>query len=344
MDEGEFGLVSSSANNVIAPGDVLAAMDSGADRYLADNVAANTKLSYEGDWKVWRQYCAQLGVPDTSNTRGALVGFVLWLQQKPSDGGTRTAQAPSTIDRRLAGVVVGLTRLGCEPSTEAKQAARAALTVYRKRLTESAERIGRGKAAAVKVGHLHRIAAACPDSLAGARDRALILVGFRIAARSAELANLLAADVEDVDDRGMVVTVRFGKTGGRRVPIPFARHEDVCPVRAWQAWRSAADHPAGLAFAQITKGDRIRSDADGTPLPLGPRGVRGVIDRAAQRAGIDLHLTGHSLRSGFATEARRAGYDRKTISTITGHTPTSAVLEGYFREVDEWTEAPDDIL
>jgi integrase len=61
-------------------------------------------------------------------------------------------------------------------------------------------------------------------------------------------------------------------------------------------------------------------------------------------AGVPIRLTGHSLRAGLATEARRARHDRKTISSITGHSPTSATLEGYFREIDEWRDAPGDIL
>lgn len=334
------------------PDDVLAALDIGADRYLAENQKTNTKRSYDGDWAAWQQYCAQLGIPATSNTRGALVGFVVWLQNKPPSprdlahdpAAQPRPQAPSTIDRRLAGVVVKLSELGAEPLRDTKKKAREALDTYRRQLTEAAITLGRGRAPAAKIDHLRLIAEKTPPTLAGRRDLALILVGFRFASRSSEIANLLLSDIEDAGEKGIVITVRFGKTGGRRVPIPRGQRKDICPVTAWRAWRHEALYDHGPALAQIAKNDKLRLDETGVPLPLGPKGVREVIDRAAKRAGVELHLTGHSLRSGLATEARRSGHDSKTISGITGHSANSAVMASYFREVDEWVEAPDNIL
>jgi integrase len=351
MDESR-DLVPTHPDTVTTPADVLAALDAAAVHYLAENRETNTRRAYDTDWRVWQHYCTTLGIDETANTIGALVGFIKWLQDKPPtaeelaldpDAQPRP-QAPSTIDRRLAGVVVTLTDLGHEPPGAAKKAARQALSVYRKQLTKDSTTLGRGRAPAATVGHLHRITAACPDTLAGHRDRVLVLVGFRVASRSAEIAGLLLQDIEDVGTQGIVVTIRFGKTGGRRVPIPPARDPDVCPVLAWRAWRDRAGYSVGPAFPQIDKMDQIRRDEHAVPLPLGPGGVRGVIGRAARRAGVTEHLTGHSLRAGFATEARRRKHDAKTISAVTGHAPNSAVLHQYFRAVDEWEEAPDDIL
>jgi integrase len=333
-------------------GSTLAALEAAAEQHIADTIEDNTRRAYASAWRVWQQYCRQLGIPETSNTRGALVGFVVWLQDKPptdeelrlNPDAPNKPQAPATIDARLAGAVVGLSRLGHEPDRQARQDARQALTAYRKRLAKERVKLGRGKAPAAKVEHLRNIGAAAPDTLAGRRDRALALVGFRFASRSAELACLAMSDIEDVGAKGIVVNVPFGKTGGRRVPIPMAKDPAICPVVAWREWCDAANYTDGPAFAQISKADRLRRDQNGRPLPLGPRGIREVIARAGKRAGVDVHLTGHSLRAGLATEARRAGHDNKTISDITGHTPTSAVLYGYFREVDEWNGAPDDIL
>lgn len=332
--------------------DVLAALDAVADRYRSENQKTNTERSYDSDWAVWQQYCALLGIPETSNTRGALVGFVLWLQNKPPSSrelarnpdAQPRPQAPSTVDRRLAGVIVRLNELGAEPDRDTKKEARGALDIYRRKLTEAAITLGRGRAPAAKLDHLRLIAEKTPPTLAGRRDLALILVGFRFASRSSEIANLLLTDIEDAGEKGIVVNVRFGKTGGRRVPIPRGQRKEICPVTAWRAWRHEAPYAHGPAFAQIAKNDRLRLDENGVPLPLGPKAVREVIDRATKRAGVELHLTGHSLRSGLATEARRAGHDSKTISDITGHNPNSPVMASYFREVDEWVEAPDNIL
>lgn len=62
------------------------------------------------------------------------------------------------------------------------------------------------------------MSAACPGTLGGIRDRALVLLGFAIAARRAELAGLSVRDVVD-DPGGLVVRVAVTKTApgsGRR--------------------------------------------------------------------------------------------------------------------------------
>jgi len=63
-----------------------------------------------------------------------------------------------------------------------------------------------------------------PDSLPGTRDRALLLVGFAVAFRRAELGGLDAADVVATRD-GLVATIRRAKTAqegqGRTVGPPY---------------------------------------------------------------------------------------------------------------------------
>lgn len=332
--------------------DVTDLLDAGADQYLADNRNRNTARGYESDWRTWQHYCGDVGIPETSNSRGALVGFVLWMENKPPSprdldadpNAPHRPQAPNTIDRRLASVMIGLSSRGVEPDRATRRAARQALDVYRRRLAKEAITVGRGKAVPVTPEHLRAISQACPPTLAGIRDRAVVLIGFRMASRSHELGDLKMVDIKDVQGHGIVVEVRVGKTGSRRIPMPPARDESLCPVTAWRAWRAVATWDEGPAFAQIDKSDRVRRDKGELPLPVGPRAIRRIIARARMRAGVDVHLTGHSLRAGFATEARRAGHDAKTISDITGHSPTSKVLYEYFRTVDEWREAPKDIV
>jgi integrase len=60
--------------------------------------------------------------------------------------------------------------------------------------------------------------------------------------------------------------------------------------------------------------------------------------RAAERAGLAVRVTGHSLRAGLATEAHRAGHDVRTISAQTGHAPNSASLYAYLRVADRWSD------
>ncbi|WP_189491698.1 tyrosine-type recombinase/integrase [Streptomyces antnestii] len=69
-----------------------------------------------------------------------------------------------------------------------------------------------------------------------------------------------------------------------------------------------------------------------------PQRAGDVITPACLRAGIEDLFTGHSVRSGMATEARRAGKDPKAIAQITGHKPNSSVLHAYMQIVDQWDE------
>ncbi|MEV4950160.1 hypothetical protein [Streptomyces sp. NPDC053755] len=95
--------------------------------------------------------------------------------------------------------------------------------------------------------------------------------------------------------------------------------------------------------AQITDPERhaFRSiHASGAVQPKGiTRGrVGDIITAAGARARIPVLFTGHSVRSGMATEARRAKKDPNAIAQITGHMPNSSVLHGYMQIVDRWDE------
>ncbi|MFD4757436.1 hypothetical protein ACFWOJ_00665 [Streptomyces sp. NPDC058439] len=99
---------------------------------------------------------------------------------------------------------------------------------------------------------------ACPDGLAGARDKPLILTGFHYASHAQDPAGLLAGDVT-VHPRGLVVSVLTGKTkhSVRDAKIRYQQDPEICPVRAWTAYRerltteaaprwSAPDAPVGI--------------------------------------------------------------------------------------------------
>jgi integrase len=305
----------------------LAALDAAGATYAAEQLPASTRRAHESDWRAWTTYTAALEIPDTSATVGALVGYVAFLE--------RAGRAPNTIDRRLAGAVVGLRAHGAEPSREAIKAARTALNGYRRRLAEEGTALGRGQAPALSVQHLRRISLACPPTRAGVRDRAVVLIAFAIAGRRSEVAALRLDDIA-LDEQGLVVRVRFGKTAGsaREVAVPYGSHPGTCPVRAWLAWRDV------LAEAGITEGAAFRRvDRHGRILGgLAGQSVGTIITAAADRAELDVHFTGHSARAGLATEARRAGHDATTVAKQGGWAENSRALGGYFRIVDRWSD------
>ncbi|MEV6312598.1 site-specific integrase [Streptomyces sp. NPDC051840] len=306
----------------------LTALDEASDRHAQDHRPDNTRRSYASDWKTWTSFCETLRIPPTAVTRGTLRAYVdfLWNREK---------RAYSTIDRKLAGLAVNLrTNHGIVVDPGATRSARELLKDYRREAREAKEpERGRGKAPAMRLSAVQTIVAKCSDDIFGIRDRAMLLLGFAIAARRAELAGLRLRDItEDPDGNGLLVEVRVSKTEPRTVPVPYGTNALTCPVRAWQAWARSA----GITDPDLHAFRRIHHTGAVQPHGLTPQRAGDLITAAGLRAGFEELFTGHSVRSGMATEARRAGKDPKAIAAVTGHRPNSSVLHGYMQIVDRW--------
>jgi integrase len=102
---------------------------------------------------------------------------------------------------------------------------------------------------------IRAMVAATNAGIIGARDRALILLGFAGAFRRSELVGLDASDCTFGKD-GLTITLRTSKTdqegAGRRIGIPFGSNPETCPVRTMQAW---------IVVAGITEGPVLRAAA-----------------------------------------------------------------------------------
>lgn len=162
-------------------------------------------------------------------------------------------------------------------------------------------------------------------TLTDKRDKALLLCGFAGAFRRSELVGLRVSDLtEEKTPEGrpvFVVTVRHSKTDqegrGMNKAIFAARPREkrFCPVAALREWIAAA----GLAgddplFPRIRKGGQLDKAA-----PLGGDSVALIIKKRAAAAGVELELSGHSLRRGFVTSAIAAGASERSIMNQTGH-------------------------
>lgn len=159
-----------------------------------------------------------------------------------------------------------------------------------------------------------------------------MLLGFAIGARRSDLAALDIGDIE-ISDEGLVVNVRYGKTGARSPAVPRGTHPRTCPVRAVLAWLGELAEIAILTGPLFRAIDRHGNLGD---RRLSPRAIGEIITRTGELADLDIHVTGHSLRSGMATAARRAGHDAKTIATQGGWNPNSAALFGYMHIADQF--------
>jgi site-specific recombinase XerD len=182
------------------------------------------------------------------------------------------------------------------------------------------------QAAAITVPMLRELVCT-GDDLNSTRDRALLLLGFAAALRRSELVALDVSDVVECDD-GLVVTVRRSKTdqqgNGRQIPVPFGSDRNTCPVRAFRAWLAASGITAGPLFVSV-KYRRC------TGTRLGGRDVARIVKRACVAACLPTaNMSGHSLRSGLATAAAKAGKSMASIQATTGH-KSVAMVSRYIR-------------
>jgi integrase len=182
---------------------------------------------------------------------------------------------------------------------------------------------------------LRALVAGLDDGRKGRRDRALLLLGFAGFLRRSELVALDVGDVVEVPE-GLEVLVRRSQTDqrgeGAVLPIPWGGHEATCPVRAWRAWLAAAGIGDGPAFRAV---DRHGNVGGGR---LSDRTVARVVKHAAERARLDpAQFSGHSLRSGLAVAAAKAGVDEELIAEQ-GRWKSPTVVRGYVRRGELWRE------
>jgi site-specific recombinase XerD len=169
------------------------------------------------------------------------------------------------------------------------------------------------------------------------RDRALILLGFAGAMRRSEL---VALDVGDVTETavGLRIQMRRSKTDqqgrGDTIGIMCGSDPRTCPVRSWRAWLDAAGIDSGPAFRRRGRHGQV------TEHRLSADYVLRIVKERAAAAGFARELFGaHSLRSGFATTAFRAGVAERRIM-VQGRWTTTKSMHGYIQEGELFVDNP----
>ena len=280
--------------------------------YAAAAQAPNTTKAYESDWRQFERW-AQEHALDPMPAGPATCGLYL------------TALA-------LRGLKVSTIRRRAAAITRAHRQASHPSPVWDPRVLTLLEGIARthGAPAAKKVALLRDPLLELVDRIdattsSGLRDRALLLVGFALGLRRSEL---VAISVEDLSPHHDGVTVRLAasKTDqtavGHSFLLAYAQSPNPCPVRSLRAWIDHAGLTTGPIARRVTRTGKASS-------PLSAQSIALIIKRRARAAGLDPRdFAGHSLRSGFSTQAARDGYLPAQIADITRH-KDRRTLDGY---------------
>ena len=174
------------------------------------------------------------------------------------------------------------------------------------------------------------------QDIRGARDKALLLMGFAGAFRRSELVAIRVEDIRLVAE-GLVIRLRRGKTdqggAGRDIAIPYMRGS-CCPVKAVVAWLAKSGITSGTLFRRVDRYGHI------TGAGLTPQSVALIVKERAEAIGLDSqHISGHSLRAGFVTSASKSGASSWKIRQQTGH-QSDAGMQRYIRDTQLFTDNP----
>ncbi len=330
----------------VIDGTILRAGSARSSRTSGEPEAPSTLAGRARYWALFEKFCSEYGGADEDGQR--LPG----LRSLPAAPDTVTefvgylahrGYAPATIQGCLS-IVRAKHRIAGEPVPDGVQAA-AAVRGYRAELEATGWRPRRS--APARTRELEQLVEVCdPATAQGLRDRALVLLGYSIAATRSVLTRLDVTDLRKVDDRHhevrafhggrreprVVLVPHWGTPTGNRCPDP------LCPLCATFAWLGRLAAAGGPLFRPIDKSGNIAGItpiAGGHDERLSLAAINHIFQRLRRRADLPPDVTPHSLRAGFAVEAMESGANERDVRRHGGWVPHSTAFTVFSKELLE---------
>lgn len=180
---------------------------------------------------------------------------------------------------------------------------------------------------------------ACPDTLIGNRDAAIVAVGFAGALRRSEICNLTVEDVEflDLEESGegrMFLTIRQSKTDqhGKGQRVAILDGGGIQPIHRLRLWLERSGITRGPLFQTMKRGGHLRGKQ------MHHSDIPRIVKHYAALIGLDpTNIAGHSLRAGFVTSAAVHHARLDKIMAVTRHTNPATVMR-YIRDADAFAD------
>lgn len=291
-----------------------------SDLLEADTRRESTRLAYASDVRAWELWATENGVADPAGRPAHPIWIGAWVASMAN-----TESALATIKRRVVGLGADHNARGyADPTTHPL-------------VTEALDKLAKTNTRRQKQAHalsredVARIISSLDQTqLAGARNAAMILLGWSCALRVGELANLNLEDLAIADDR---ITVRIigGKSRSRDNADYVSACCDpnglLCPIIAVRNWIDLAGITGGAMFRGLTKHQTLRGTA------ISSRAFGDIIRVSAKTAGVVgwADVSAHSLRRGWATEAAAHGVPANVIKSH-GRWSSTVTAEKYIDE------------
>ncbi|GGS96971.1 tyrosine-type recombinase/integrase [Streptomyces violaceus] len=292
---------------------------------LANSGRENTRQTYEDQWKAFARWCAANGrIPGPPTTSKNLASYISHLRRKDAPPGTL----------RLA--ITSVRHMNARAGHEDTPDTAAALKIYQDhRYAWAASGKGQRSSAPIDLERLRQMLTVCsPGTLAGQRNRVLLLLGYYIRGRASELAALRISDLEFVSASLVVVHKRVSKndksSDGREYEV-----DDPDTLAALRAWLTSlkeagqADPSLPLLRSVDMWGNLGPANASGQGLTR--QAINNLVKSIAKTAEVDVAdaVTAHGLRAGVPTDLGAAEYSAAEIKDITGDWASTEMVERY---------------
>ncbi|RMI33489.1 site-specific integrase [Nocardia stercoris] len=337
-------------------------------RYLAASQSPNTVRAYRSDWVAWSAWCAAEGRQSLPADPLDVAVYVAAAADARKTGG-EWAFGAATLERKCAAIAAVHAANGL-PSPTRSDVVRLTLRGIRRTRRTQPKRKRPVLLHTLEQLLAELPAPGWPTEPARRRDLLILLVGFAGALRRSEIAGLRITDVSvhldhHTGEPMLLIQLPATKTDpsgstGQRVALPRGGRPPTCPVCAFTDWirlrEAYAEHgrgglPGWLDATPVGTDLHRCHGFTGTTLtdpdlPLFPavsrhgglgstamsgRAVAELVKRYAARAGLDPTLfSGHSLRSGFATQAALGGASDREIMRQ-GRWSNPRTVHGYIR-------------
>ena len=303
--------------------DLPALQQSYADLRQRQTHAPETRRNYQSDWEQFTAWCTDAVRSPLPASDETIAMYALYC-------GQTSGHTVSTIERRLS-AIRKLHRDAGFPSPTGEHVRQVVRLLKREKGTRPKQKT------AILPDQLREILRAIDGSTPrGARNRAIMVLGFATGARRSELAALELADVSFVK-QGVRVLVRRSKTdqqgAGREICVFRGSRPETCPVRVLRAWLRFRGEAAGPLFTRL---DTLASDL----LPMTGHSIRSVVQRCVELAGMDpTEYAGHSLRAGMITAAAMNGAPDSVVMQRSGHKSVT-VYQRYVRQAKAFAFDP----